>query len=58
MSDDRFSEEERAIQEAAKTQPPLPKLTPAPTPCRRYVDRPAVSAEEIAEFAEKLKENT
>ena len=50
MSDDRWTPEEKAAHEAAK-RVPIPKVTP----CRRYVEKPAVTAEEVEEFLKKLE---
>jgi hypothetical protein len=52
VTDDRFSPEELEIAEAAKAAPPPPRRT---EPCRRYVDVPPVSADEIEEFMKELE---
>jgi hypothetical protein len=57
VSDERFTKEQLEIIERAKAAPPPPRRT-EPGPCRMYVEVPPVSADEIAEFAEKLKETT
>lgn len=51
-TDDRFSHEQAEIDRKAREQGPPPRLT---EPCRRYVDRPPVTPEEIERFAEKLR---
>jgi len=64
MSDDRFTPEQQAIEQAALEQaaaaPPPPKPVPvhkAPPllPCRRYVDNP-VTADEIEAFRKRFAE--
>jgi hypothetical protein len=50
VSDDRWTDEEKAAHEAAKLIP-----IPKPAPCRRYVEQPAVSAEEVEEFLKELE---
>jgi hypothetical protein len=52
LSDDRRSPEELEIEQAAKVAPPPPRRT---EPCRRYIDVPPVSAEEIEEFVKELE---
>lgn len=54
MSDDRWTEEQKAAHEAAKLIPipPPPRRT---EPCRKYVDVPPVSADEIEEFMKELE---
>ncbi len=51
MSDDRFTKEQAEIDHKAKAQP-VP--TSRVEPCRRYVEQPAVSAEEIERFARRF----
>lgn len=53
MSDDRWTEEQKAAHEAAK-RIPIRKAPPA-VPCRQYVDKPTVTAEEIERFMKKLE---
>jgi hypothetical protein len=48
--DDRFTQEQAEIDQAAQTQPVPPRRT---EPCRRYVDNP-VTAEEVERFAEQF----
>jgi HD-like signal output (HDOD) protein len=52
MSDERFTKEQLEIIERAKVAPPPPRRT---EPCRRYIDVPPVSAEEIEEFVKELE---
>ena len=52
MSDDRFTPEQAELDEQAKKQPAPPSRV---EPCRRYVEKPAVSAEEIERFAKELE---
>jgi hypothetical protein len=54
MSDERFTEEERAAHEAAKRIPI--RQAPPPVPCRKYVDDP-VTAAEVEEFMKSLEES-
>jgi hypothetical protein len=54
VSDDRRSPEELEIIERAKAAPPPPRRT-EPGPCRRYVEVPPVSAEEIETFVKELE---
>jgi hypothetical protein len=54
MSDERFTKEQLEIIERAKAAPPPPRRT-EPGPCRRYVEVPPVSAEEIEEFVKGLE---
>jgi hypothetical protein len=52
MSADRRSPEQAEIDQAAAAAPPPPRRT---EPCRRYVEQPMVTAEEIEEFMKKLE---
>jgi hypothetical protein len=52
MSDDRWTEEEKAAHEAAKRIPI--RQAPPPVPCRKYADNP-VTAEEVDEFLKELE---
>jgi hypothetical protein len=55
VSDERWTPEERALQEAARAKPKPVRADPPPVPCRKYVDNPVTPAE-IERFAEELKE--
>jgi hypothetical protein len=52
MSDDRWSDEEKAAHEAAKRIPI--RQAPPVLPCRKYIDNP-VTAEEVEEFLKELE---
>lgn len=59
MSDDRFTPEQQAIDEAATKATPPKRVSADPpllTPCRRYIDQPSITPEEIEKFiAEELE---
>jgi hypothetical protein len=52
MSDDRRSPEQLAIDAAAQSAPPPVRRT---EPCRRYVQQPDVTAEEVEAFLKELE---
>jgi hypothetical protein len=54
VSDDRWTDEEKAANEAAKRIPI--RQAPPPVPCRKYVDDP-VTAAEVEEFLKELEES-
>ena len=56
MSDERFTPEQQALEEAARNAPKRVSADPPPVPCRKYIDNPVTPAE-IERFAEELKES-
>ena len=54
MSDDRFTPEQRELDEAARRKPIPARADPPTVPCRKYVDD-AVTPEMVEEFLKELE---
>ncbi len=55
MSDDRFTEERKEFELAAQQARRARAAVPTLLPCRRHIERPPVTPEEIDAFADALK---
>lgn len=54
MSDERWTDEEKRLQEQGRQKPIPVRQAPPLVPCRKYVDNP-VTAEEVEEFLKELE---